>query len=191
VINVKRTGLGEAECSILDGDAFSLNEPRNIKAGSAIHRTLQALQKDFYRPIALGELYESVFNEKYFDPFAAHNRIHQIVRRVRVWIKENDLRWEIQLDERGLLFLNGAGSALRLQTERDKLPLDPAEVLLLKCFQAFGLKPFELWQVLDRGLCTKAQAQGCLAKGIEGGRVERTGIGRSIRYRFPKQPSKC
>lgn len=68
-----------------------------LEPGQLMHNGLILMIKDFYRPRALGSLFSELFPDEVFNPDSSPDRIYQLIRRLRQWIKKNQL--PIQLTE--------------------------------------------------------------------------------------------
>jgi tetratricopeptide (TPR) repeat protein len=189
-VSVRKVDLGEVLCSTeLDASVVDIQDPPGLRIGQSVHRALVTLLQDFYRPVSMGELYEALFPQTYFDPFTAQNRIHQTLLRLRSWVEEQELGWTVRVDPRGLVLINGHGPAIRMQTERPRTPLAALELLVIEIYKKFGARPFDILDLFEHKLCTRSQAHRCLAQAVENEYLQRFGKGRSTKYRFIRNPS--
>ena len=62
-----------------------------LSPGKKGHQALEALLRDFYRPLRLGSLFAELFPGEHFDIFSSPDRVHQILRRTRRALEENDI----------------------------------------------------------------------------------------------------
>jgi hypothetical protein len=71
----------------------------DIGSSEKIHRTLEALSRDFYRPLPAGELFTLLFPGEHFDPFSSANRVHQAVFKLRHWFAEQ--KYPVKVNQLG------------------------------------------------------------------------------------------
>ena len=85
-----------------------VDRPEGLKIGQVPQRLLQALTRDFYRPMNLVELYSSVFPGQHYHPRSSVDSMHQAMRRLRaflgkaapaVWIEEMGGRYRLAARE--------------------------------------------------------------------------------------------
>ena len=72
--------LGEANAPTLDiatGEIQGCSV--ELKPGTIVHRVLEALLRDLYRPVSMGGFFSSLFPGEHFDPYSSPNRLHQQV----------------------------------------------------------------------------------------------------------------
>lgn len=88
---------GVAGARTLDLLSGQLRDDSRLKAGQAIHRLLNVLLRDLYRPLRVGGLFSELFPHDYFDIHSSPDRVHQILRRTRRWLEQQ--RIPIVIDE--------------------------------------------------------------------------------------------
>jgi tetratricopeptide (TPR) repeat protein len=71
------------------------------EAPATVRIVLMSLLKDLYRPAMLGSLFANVFPGEHFDVFSSPNRIHQLLWRVRGWLKQNKVGVQVVDDGAG------------------------------------------------------------------------------------------
>lgn len=92
-----------------------------IRPGALIHRVIEALLKDLYRPIGLGAFFSALFPGEYFDPYSSPNRVHQLVRRTRKWFERNGFPVAILSTESGYNLKITGPFAFRLPLEHSPI----------------------------------------------------------------------
>ncbi len=55
--------------------------------GELVHRFLAFLTRDFYRPARIAEIFSSLFPDQFYDIEVSPNRIHQVAKRARGFLK--------------------------------------------------------------------------------------------------------
>lgn len=69
-----------------------------LKEGQLLQRLLQVLASDFYRPLQIAEIHQFLFLNEYFNPASSPDRVHQAIRRLRLWFKKSKLPLDVQED---------------------------------------------------------------------------------------------
>lgn len=105
----------------LDQIEKSIPSPlRPVSAGLSL--CLTSLFRDFYRPTSVGYLFSVLFNDEYYNPFSSPNKIHQLVHRLKILLKENN--WSIQINHssKGYLpLINDTEFAVQVTLQRDRV----------------------------------------------------------------------
>lgn len=63
--------------------------------GELSHLLMNLLLRDFYRPMRVGEIFSELFWNNPLDLNSSQDRVHQIIRRLRVWINKNNIPFKI------------------------------------------------------------------------------------------------
>ncbi|MGE3756457.1 MAG: tetratricopeptide repeat protein, partial [Pseudobdellovibrionaceae bacterium] len=75
--------FGSEKTNIFDLATGQIERGSGIPAGGSLHRLLNALLIDFYRPIRTGALFSKMFPGEKFNIFSSPGRIHQVLFRGR------------------------------------------------------------------------------------------------------------
>ena len=177
--------LGEKGVSQEMLDILQSESNPSIKLGQALHRTLQCLASDFYRPLRVSTIHYAIYPEEFYNPFSSPWRVHQILKRLRQKLKRD--RVPLRVIETGGLYSLGAIYAVKLKVPkeirfqpRDDFQLQRLRLVLTA--DAFTVR--EAAKALGIAQPTALKLlQGALAKES----VERNGKGRATTYRFPNQ----
>lgn len=93
--------LGDQHASnVINISTGKIEEQDQAIPGKNMHRMVACLVKDFYRPRSLGGLFSEVFSGDHFNIFHSPDRVHQLLRRTRIWLKQEGLPLEI-VEDRG------------------------------------------------------------------------------------------
>jgi len=69
---------------------LDLTVPKNpLKNGMLLHRALVTLSSDFYQPFSMGSLHAELFPECNYHPLTSSTKIYQLIKRVRIFLKQN------------------------------------------------------------------------------------------------------
>jgi tetratricopeptide (TPR) repeat protein len=151
--------------------------------GGKVHQLLDVLLKDLYRPKSLGVLFSELFPEEHFDVFSSSDRVHQILRRGRAWIRDSHLPIEIVEDHQFYSLVIKGSFGVHLKLNRG--PVSWNDVHLTRLMDSissdryYGAKV--LRQKLGMGL---APFRRFTAWALEYGHIERTGSGPATSYRL-------
>jgi len=89
----------------------------DLKPGNLVHRVLEALTRDLYRPHSLGAFFSAMFPGQHFDPYSSPNRLHKLVSRTRKWLESRQFAANVESLSSGYR-LNVTGDfAMRLPLE--------------------------------------------------------------------------
>ncbi|MCB0363746.1 MAG: hypothetical protein H6624_08275 [Bdellovibrionaceae bacterium] len=88
-----------------------------LPKGKNLHRGIYFLSRDQYRPIRLGGLFSSLFPQDYFDPVTSPDRIYQLIKRLRAWLKKAHLDLTIEETDGAYSLVIGEGLGLRIGEE--------------------------------------------------------------------------
>lgn len=73
----------------MDLSTGKINTDPELAPSEKVHQVIQILLRDFYRPVSLGGLFSQLFKGDYFDIFSSPDRVHQGLRRARIWLRES------------------------------------------------------------------------------------------------------
>ncbi len=160
-----------------------------LKPGQMLHRLLNILALDFYKPIGIGELFSKLFPGEYFHPDVSHDRVSQAVKLLRKWFSENEIPLDIKVeDSRYSLSENGPYTFKIL---KNNYSLNDSNDVGFE-FSLEKLKkkwPYQSFSPSQAALELKISASTCrniLIAAAEQNRIFKSGSGRSVRYCFEK-----
>ncbi len=189
VIDVDAYLLGHPDARTLDVRTGQLDGKQVLAFGGSLHRTLEALLRDFYRPVSVGGLFGMLFPEEHYDIYSSPNRVHQLLFRLRKWCEEQNLPLEIQQEQDA--YKLSTSPELALIVPYEKRTPDVNHQVLQNLKQAFPNETcFKLKQASEslgiaasqlRNVCNWAQEQGLM---------EKSGAGSSTLYYIPMAPVK-
>ncbi len=154
-----------------------------LNSGKKIHQLLQVLLTDFYRPLRIGGLFAQMFPDEQFDISSSPGRVHQILRRTRTWMKENQIPAVIdETDEYYSLKLAGNFS---FRIPLDFKRVDPHESQFERLMAVCGENPFSMKEACTRLGISEATLQRLIKAGLKEGRIEDAGkMNRTRLYRL-------
>lgn len=163
--------------------------PQERKLTRQNNALIDALLRDFYRPVTVGELFARLFPAERFDPRSSPVRVHQCIRRLRRWLAQAKLPLEVLCEGR-LYYLRKTGPiAVRIPVEMRRTITLPGPVEALSA--RFGAEFFTAHDARIALGCSKATACRILSGAEASRRTEKTGKGKNTRYRFVAPPAEA
>ncbi len=164
-----RTGEGDAECG-------------EMKSGQMPHKLLILLARDLYKPTPLLAVFSGLFPNEYANPFTSPNRVHQIVRSLRIELERINLPIEV-VQNAGGYTLEFRGPA-KLCLPRKQLRLDTQELNWLQLQLKMKSTEFTNKDAVAAIGSSRASIQRLLGWAVQTGRAEPLAGGRSARYKL-------
>lgn len=155
---------------------------RMIRLTPQTRALLYALLSDFYRPVRVGSLFARLFPREYFDPSHSPARVHQALRRLRLWLAEQRIPLKIECRAQCYFLSLHAPFAVRLPLSlRHSIgPLDQVEKLQT---QFKGRPSFSAKEAREALALPKATTTRHLQTALAVEKIERMGRGKNTRYR--------
>jgi tetratricopeptide (TPR) repeat protein len=176
--------IGDSSQTVLDLYKGKLKSSRRkgIEATQSVHRVIDALTRDFYRPLAIGGMFAELFEGEHFNVDSSIHRVHQSVYRTRQWIEENELPLVLleQNGEYSLEVKRGFGILVPLERRRFQAETLRLEILR-ENYSTRDFVPREARMLLG---ISSTSLKALITSGLEAGTLLRSGAGRSTRYRF-------
>lgn len=149
--------------------------------GKNMHRLIAGLMRDFYRPRSLGGIFSEVFPGEHFNIFHTPDRIHQLMRRTRIWLRDQKIPVKI-VEDRGTYRLAISGSfAFRIPMEvRAK---DTDELQFERVRRAFAAKSrFSAREAREKLGLPKSTFNRLVRWALEHGRIRVSGASTATQY---------
>lgn len=174
--------LGATDGVIFHLKAGTFSDQSRSAPTESVHRLIDALARDFYRPIAIGGIFAALFPDEHFDIYSSPNRVHQIIHRARAWSKENELGLGISEIAGEYRLEPGQGFGISVPYIREAIRTEDIRLESLRArFQTEDFGSAEARQTL--GISPTA-FKGLIAEALKSGLVSRSGAGPATRYRF-------
>jgi tetratricopeptide (TPR) repeat protein len=151
--------------------------------GKNMHRLIAGLLRDFYRPRSLGGIFDEVFPGEHFNIFHTPDRIHQLMRRTRIWLRENSIPIEIAEDHGTYRLVISGPFAFRIPLEvRAK---ESEELQFQRVREAFARKGrFSAREAREKLGLPKSSFNRLIHWAIAHGRIQISGASTSTIYEF-------
>ena len=152
-----------------------------LGVGKGNHRLLELLTLDFYRPQQLGALFAGLYPGENFNIYSSPDRVHQAIRRLRVWLDENKYSSKIQITNRGYKFTPADTFSIRLVLNRN--PSELHQALWHKLFYQIGKKKcFTVKDAREQLGISETSFHRLANWALSLGLINRSGVGRSTKY---------
>lgn len=160
----------------------------SLKTGQVLHRLLNVLTQDFYRPLRVGEIHEALFPDKFYHPRASPLGVRQALHRLRQWFEQHSLPYAIE-EHRGtyrLVGRNGAGIFIQGTSRIHNNEADFGSLCLVEKLKRSGVlstkKELQTQEAADALGISLATARRQLKAATDLGLLTRVGAGRTTRY---------
>lgn len=179
---LRETIHGDREGACFDVATGRLAGRELTKPGSKAHQLVEILLRDFYRPANMGGLFAELFPGEYFDIFSSPDRVHQILRRTRRWLREASLPARILENGGNYRLETMPGLGFRVPLRRQSADWYAIHLASLQERFSAGAKisAARLREVLG---FTEAEYKRFVKWALEEKRLARVGGGRSTGYR--------
>lgn len=161
----------------------SLSKP--LKGGQSVHRLFLCLLHDFYRPYSIPALFEVIFPGEFYTPKVSEHRVHQAIKRLRLWFKENKLA--LNVETVGNLYRLSADEPVVVTVELENSVSSAEDHRLQKIRNKLGAEFSVAEATLALGV-SRRSVTDLIKSAFEAGELEKIGNGPKTRYRF-KNPS--
>jgi len=160
-----------------------------LKPGKMLHRFLNILALDFYKPISLGEVFSNLFPDEYFNPDSSPERISQAVKQLRHWFFINEIPIDIQV-QNGCYRLQATGAyAFKIlknaKSAKDLLDVS-FEIRIRQLKIKWPYKSFSISHATNELKISATAVRQLLNEALKRKLLFKTGAGRSTVYRFEK-----
>ena len=168
---------------ILNTEAGSIEKSElSLGSGHLMHRFLQHLTADFYKPLSLGAAFSELFPDENYAQIGSANRISQIVRRLRTWSAKNAVGFKVTELNGSFRFIIESDLALRVpESLPENSPQDHSWRLVENGVRASF---FSRNDVEHQTGSSAATAKRLLRWAIDAGKVEVIGSGPGTKYRL-------
>jgi hypothetical protein len=175
-------GGGGIQTRVFDLRSAAMTEGGvGLEAGKVLHRFLVQMCSDFYRPTQLLSIFSSIFPGEYFT-LGAPNRIHQVIRRFRIWSEQNQVPLAIEKNRDGYnLRFTGRFAILM---SKEALALDERELTLTKLHASFVDGSFSARQAMEVLGVSQPTVHRLMTWAIENGKAVHQGNTHQSRYRL-------
>lgn len=183
-------GSTSAPEQVIDmANAKSIDGSLILKPKQIHYQLIRLLSTDFYRPFKLGEVFESLFEDQYFDPHSSPQRVYMAVSRLRSFLKKAGYAANLTDASEGYLFRPTSGFGVLVHKEmKDE---DPRMVYIRRLQGEFGFDDFNSAQaggVLD---LSARQSITILNWAIANDLILQSGRGKATHYSIKGRTTKA
>jgi hypothetical protein len=153
-----------------------------LKEGQLVQRLLETLGSDIYRPFRLPELHALLHPGDYFHPTSAPTKIHQIIKRLRSWLKTQKIPLTIEEVAEGYRLQALRPVVLKIASSGGGDNRD--QRLIQKLAVRFDHEPFTVKQASQLLACSTRSASRLLSDAVAQSLLIAEGKGRARKYRI-------
>jgi DNA-binding winged helix-turn-helix (wHTH) protein len=179
----------ERVLNVQDGKELGRQNSQGLKPGQMLHRLLNILATDFYKPFGIGELFSKLYPEEYFNPDSSPDRVSQAVKHLRKWFVDNEIPMDIKV-EGGRYGLMATGPYALQVSKKVKSAEEIADLNVEKTLQKLKtVWPYKSFSAQSAALeleVSVSSIRPILQKGLAEKKLFKSGVGRSTLYRFQK-----
>ncbi len=152
----------------IDGEEISI-------LGNKCHLLIEVLLRDFYKPQRVGGLFFELFPEEQFNVTSSPDRVHQIIRRTRSWIKKAGIPIDVNEDD-GFYSLKIKGDfSFLVPLNRPTVSTQAIQLAKLKSFYS-PTQHFSAKEAQTRLNVSAATMQRHIVWGVQAGILEPAGV---------------
>ena len=152
-----------------------------LKNNQAMHRVFQIIASDFYKPVRATEIFSLAFPNEYFDQSVSINRVHQVVKRLRIWLTESEVPLQIIENKNTYRIQNTSSYKIRWT---DRQQTFEKNFLVNKLFKKFKNDTFKLQEAASYLEMPSRSASRALKKAIDESLIELVGGGSTSCYKI-------
>lgn len=152
-----------------------------LKDHPVLEKLFFILTRDFYRPLPVGYVFDSLYSDTWFDPLHSSDRLYDAVKRLRGCL-EQEKRGSVHWQSGGIQLIGQR--PLKIIVRDQESFADPADRCLKAVRRTFRGSWFTRGQICRELQVSASTALRLIQKGFENYKMEKTGMGRSVRYRF-------
>lgn len=178
-------GDSPVQINVADG---SVSRGEGLKPGTTLHRLLNVLSSDLYRPFRIATIHARLFPDEVFSPYSSPLRVHQAIKLLKKWfsanripllIEETEHFYRLRAKAPCTLLLSGSavGGRQVVQLERLKQNFSSQAFSVHEAAKLLAISPRSTLRILD-----EARKEGALQR--EGARAK-------ARYRFDSLSKKA
>lgn len=147
-------------------------------------RLFAILNRDFYQSLRIASIHTLLYPDEFFNPFSSPNRIHQLVDRLKVFLKEKKSPLKIAQDEGG--YRLKATSSCKTVVHRSLPAIQKSQDLIQELRKYFPNETlFSSGEASEKLKMSSRTVGRFLQDSVAAGAVERIGKRRGTRYRLP------
>lgn len=152
-----------------------------FKPGSKPHAMLCSLFSDFYRAKKLGEVFNDIYPEEYFDIFTSPDRLHQVLKRLRQHMEKQNLR--LGIESSGAGYTIQTPESLRIVFSKPVMARDRFQVRVEKLKDIFSGKDFSAREAAEVLEISHSNTNRVLKKAVEENQLKKISNGPHTYYK--------
>ncbi len=156
-----------------------------IQPDGLLRRLFISLNKDFYRPSLIGDLFHDLYPDQHFDPRSAFGRVHQLLFRFRKWLVDEKLPFRL-LEDNGAYRITSTVTDVALEAIPwgSQMESSLEERRLHALSESFHNRPFSAKEAAKILQLSKPTVCQLLNLACTEGKIEKIGVKQTQRYIF-------
>lgn len=169
----------EFKMDLLNGVWKKDQEP--LKVGTLSHRILVALSSDFYKPFRIAPLHALLHPGVFFSPDSAAQKIHEGIRKFRIWAKSAKI--PVEIEEIAGQYRLASASTIEIHVYRANSNADSQTFRVEQLRAKWPEEYFTITEVMELFDMSRRTAQRVLQSAVESGALIREGESSARKYR--------
>lgn len=149
----------------------------SLKKDQALGKLLAALLSEAYKPLKLLDLFSAVYESEIFFPGSSTDKVHQLLKRLRIFLKANALPLEIQCRNRAYSLVTKGNFSLS-RSQKTKTAFEQ------KFFREMNYRYFDVTTAKEFWQCSLRTTLRRIENLKANGHLETVGKTRATRFRF-------
>lgn len=177
--------LNTSEMPLFDLDTF--NGDARFSRESLLKKLFASLNADFYKVASPYFIFESVYEDEFFNPESSPLKVRQLVFRAKELLKESDAPVSIHFGERGYWLEPLAADCVMIAAHGQLSGGSRHENILSVIRAKFSGETFKTKELLEEVSISQRALADVLKEIIEDGNLEKIGSGPKTTYRLVKR----
>lgn len=160
----------------------------SLKPGQSLHRLFVALSRDLYKPVSLGELFNTLYPGEYFNPESSPERIYFAIRKLRHWLSSKKIPLKIVVVKKRFSLKPEGSYAFEYTLDRRQQNnfKNNFEVLVDQLKTHWPYQSFSKKKASEFLNISPSQTFSVINFALSQNKLFKSGSGRSVLYRFSK-----
>ncbi len=160
-----------------------LSSQQSLKGGGLVHKLMQILCSDFYRPFKVQALFSLLFPDENFNFLSSTRKVHDLIFRLRVWLEENKIPIIVASTGRGEFQIQTLKPyAIRVRARATAV--GSIDLFIKELKHKIRAPDFSVFQAIEAAGVSRSKAKRLLKEAVNIKLLKIKGKGRGVRYAF-------
>jgi len=128
--------LGPKSAPRLDLRTGEIDGVAKFNPGGKLHQLLGVFLRDFYQHVSVAGLFSRLFPGEHFDVTSSPGRVHQVIWRLRAWIKDNKI--PLALEEKNGFYSLRIDGQFSVRVPINAAPIDSGSLRVSRLKELYG-----------------------------------------------------